>query len=105
MTCRELAFHPQLALRKQLLSGTLERPIPQTVLDRPKQGFTLPFERWMSGDLAPFVRDGMRTLASEGWVAADAPDRVWTAWRAGLAHWSHPWALGVLGHVAGGSHR
>ena len=55
-------------------------------------------ERVIGGELAPLVRDGLGALAAEGWVRPDAPDRVWTAWKAGSTHWSRPWGLSVLGH-------
>jgi hypothetical protein len=44
------------------------------------------------------VQHGMQHLAERGWLAPDAPDRIWASWRAGAAHWSRPWGLGVLGH-------
>jgi asparagine synthase (glutamine-hydrolysing) len=97
----ELGLHPQLVHRKQLLRGTIAPALPEAIARRPKQGFTLPFAQWMEGDLAPLVRDGMRTLAGNGWIRRDAPDRVWASWRSGAAHWSRPWGLGVLGHCIG----
>jgi asparagine synthase (glutamine-hydrolysing) len=97
----ELGFHPALARRKQLLSGTIDGRLPDAFARRPKQGFTLPFAQWMGGELAPIVHDGMRRLADSGWIANDAPDRVWTAWRSHAAHWSRPWGLAVLGHSLG----
>jgi asparagine synthase (glutamine-hydrolysing) len=94
----ELAFHPDLMIGKRLLAGTLARPLPDAVVQHPKQGFTLPFGRWMGGELGPFVQDGMRRLSEAGWIAPEAPERVWAAWRSGAAHWSRPWGLSVLGH-------
>ena len=94
----ELAHHPDLMIGKRLLTDTLEWPLPDAIVRHPKQGFTLPFDRWMNGELGPFVQDGMRRLSEAGWVAADAPDHVWRAWRRGAAHWSRPWGLSVLGH-------
>jgi asparagine synthase (glutamine-hydrolysing) len=93
-----LAFHPGLMRGKQLLAGTLERPLPDAIARHPKQGFTLPFGRWMAGELGPFVQDGMRRLSHAGWITPDVPDRVWASWRSGASHWSRPWGLGVLGH-------
>jgi asparagine synthase (glutamine-hydrolysing) len=98
----ELAFHPDLLQGKQLLSNTLERPLPDAVVRHPKQGFTLPFARWMNGALAPVVQDGLRRLAEGGWVTREAPARVLDDWNRGVAHWSRPWGLSVLGHFLGG---
>jgi asparagine synthase (glutamine-hydrolysing) len=94
----ELGFHDSLLPRKRLLHQTLERPLPDEVVRHPKQGFTLPFARWIGGALAPAVRDGMRRLGDSGWIDAAAPDRVWDAWKSGAVHWSRPWGLAVLGH-------
>ena len=94
----ELAFHSDLMTGKRLLAGTLDRPLPESIVRHPKQGFTLPFARWMEGELAPFVRDGMRRLSDAGWVAPGVPDVAWARWRQGASHWSRPWGLAVLGH-------
>jgi asparagine synthase (glutamine-hydrolysing) len=97
----EIGFHRALLNHKRLLYATLERQLPERIVDRPKQGFTLPFGRWIGGELAPFVRDGMRQLAAGGWILPDVPDRVWADWRDGVVHWSRPWGLSVLGHFLG----
>ena len=97
----ELGFHPELVPGKRLLSGTIDRPLPDAIARRPKQGFVLPFGDWMERELAPIVHDGMRRLADSGWIASGAPDLVWNAWRTGAAHWSRPWGLAVLGHSLG----
>src|SRR6185369_845593 len=73
----ELAWHPDLMAGKRLLSDTLARPLPAAVVEHPKQGFTLPFGRWMGGELGPFVQDGLRRLSAAGWIAPEAPDLVW----------------------------
>jgi asparagine synthase (glutamine-hydrolysing) len=93
-----LASHGALIPGKRLLAETLERPLPDEIVHHPKQGFTLPFDSWMRGELGPFVRDGMERLAKGGWVVPGVPDQAWTAWLEGSAHWSRPWGLGVLGH-------
>jgi asparagine synthase (glutamine-hydrolysing) len=98
----ELGFHPDLLREKQLLSGTLERPLPDAIVQHPKQGFTLPFARWMNAELAPVVQDGLRRLAEGGWITSETPDRVLRDWHRGVAHWSRPWGLSVLGHFLGG---
>ena len=93
----DLGGHPALMRNKRLLHETLARALPREAVARPKQGFTLPFSRWMGGELQPFVRSGMAYLAESGWIAPHVPDATWRAWQMGAAHWSRPWALGVLG--------
>jgi asparagine synthase (glutamine-hydrolysing) len=95
----ELGSHPPLLKRKALLHGTLERPLPAAIVQQSKQGFTLPFARWMREALEPFVQDGMRSAAGAGWIAESAPVLVWDDWINGSVHWSRPWALAVLGHL------
>jgi asparagine synthase (glutamine-hydrolysing) len=94
----ELGRRPGLLRHKRLLHETLERPLPDAIVGRPKQGFTLPFSRWIGGELAPVVRDGLAQLADAHWVTPDAPARVWNAWTSGRVHWTRPWGLAVLGH-------
>ena len=94
----QLSFCAELQAGKRLLYSTLERPLPDDIVRHPKQGFTLPFDRWMRGELGPFVRDGMQRLSKSGWITRDAPDRIWADWQAGVAHWTRPWGLAVLGH-------
>ena len=101
----ELGFHPSLLKHKRLLYDTLDRSLPGGIVGRPKQGFILPFGRWIGGELAPFVRHGMQQLASDGWIRRDAPDRVWADWRAGVVHWTRPWGLSMLGHFLEGKSR
>src|SRR4051794_35179639 len=93
----DLGARPALMRNKRLLHETLARPLPRSAVDRPKQGFTLPFATWMAADLEPFVRSGIARLAEDGWIAKGTGDDAWNAWRSGSAHWSRPWALGVLG--------
>ena len=93
----DLGAHPSLMRNKRLLHETLRRPLPPEAVDRPKQGFTLPFATWMAADLQPFVRSGMAHLVDAGWIAPGVPDATWSAWQRGAAHWSRPWALGMLG--------
>lgn len=98
----ELGRHPSLHAGKSLLHSTLARPLPAAVVEAPKQGFTLPFARWMHAELASFVREGLSSLARERWITHDGPSRVWNDWIAGDAHWSRPWGLGALGHFITG---
>jgi asparagine synthase (glutamine-hydrolysing) len=93
----DLGQYPGLMRNKRLLHETLVLALPHAAVNRPKQGFTLPFARWMRGELEPFVRSGMAFLARSGWIAEGAADDTWNAWQRGAMHWSRPWALGVLG--------
>jgi asparagine synthase (glutamine-hydrolysing) len=93
-----LGRRPALLARKQLLVRALERPLPDAIVSRPKQGFTLPFEHWIDGPLAGFVREGLDAAARDGWLHPAAPVTVLRDWQTRACHWSRPWGLAVLGH-------
>jgi asparagine synthase (glutamine-hydrolysing) len=96
----ELGRHAAARVGKRLLHRSLDVLLPDAIVQHPKQGFTLPFDRWMRGDLASFVRDGMHRLARRQWIASDVPERLWADWTRGTVHWSRPWGLSILGHFA-----
>ncbi len=78
----------------------MERLIPSEIIDRPKRGFTLPFEKWMRYELREEVTDGIRTLVSifeplRKDVLLGLWDRFCT--QPGKTGWIRPWSLYVLG--------
>lgn len=95
-----LGNQPQLMNNKRLLYETLRQPLPRSVYDRPKQGFTFPMEQWVGHELKGMVREGMNHLAQEGWIAAQVPAELEAAMQAKTIHWSRPWALAVCGQLA-----
>ncbi len=77
---------------KALLLDALGEALPRAVWDRPKMGFTLPFDPWMrqrAGELEA------QTLESKKFERR-AVETIWRKFRAGRVHWSRPWALLVL---------
>jgi hypothetical protein len=42
----------------------------------------------------------MQRAARAGWIAETAPTLVWDDWLWGRIHWTRPWGLAVLGHLA-----
>jgi asparagine synthetase B (glutamine-hydrolysing) len=101
----DLGFHAALVRRKRILHETLDRPLPENIVRQSKKGFTLPFARWIGGELAPAVQDGMRQLSESGWIGREVPDGVWRAWTSGTMHWTRPWGLAVLGHLVSSCHQ
>jgi asparagine synthase (glutamine-hydrolysing) len=59
----EYAFRLPLHLRrgnlgpKHILKKILYKHVPQQLIDRPKQGFGIPLEKWLSNELKPLVND------------------------------------------------
>jgi len=84
-------------LPKSLLLASLGVELPREIVNRPKRGFTLPFERWLRGEMRPVVEDA---LLKGDWdqtsISPSAVREVWDRFLAGETSWSRPWSLFVL---------
>jgi asparagine synthase (glutamine-hydrolysing) len=84
-------------LPKSLLLSSLGVELPREIVNRPKRGFTLPFERWLRGEMRPVVEDA---LLKSDWdqtsISPSAVREVWNRFLAGETSWSRPWSLFVL---------
>jgi asparagine synthase (glutamine-hydrolysing) len=82
---------------KALLLANMGVDLPSQVVNRPKRGFTLPFERWLRGEMRTVVQDA---LLKSDWdrisIRATAVREVWNRFLAGKTSWSRPWSLFVL---------
>src|SRR6266404_481707 len=82
---------------KSLLVASLGVELPREIVNRPKRGFTLPFERWLRGEMRPMVEDA---LLNSNWdqtsIRASAVREVWNRFLTGETSWSRPWSLFVL---------
>ncbi|HET6229107.1 MAG TPA: asparagine synthase (glutamine-hydrolyzing) [Longimicrobiaceae bacterium] len=91
-------------LSKPLLLSAVRDLLPNEVWDRPKRGFTLPFARWMRGELRDEVESVLHSPGVERLGLNPAAVRaVWNDFqqrRAGM-NWSRPWALYTLVRWAG----
>jgi len=87
---------------KALLIEALLDLLPAEVVDKPKQTFTLPWERWMRGVLKGKVASGLAEVAPPLRDALDAAEvqQVWRQFQAGETSWSRPWSLYVLNEWA-----
>ena len=85
---------------KRLLVDSLGGLLPDEIVHRPKQGFTLPFDPWMRGPLRAFCEErlGERGLAGRGIVSPDAVRQLWDSFINGGrdVSWSRLWVLVVL---------
>ncbi len=85
---------------KRLLVESLDGLLPNEVVHRPKQGFTLPFEVWMRGALRQFceTRLSPERLGSRGIFRSAQVQALWDAFLAGRREvsWSRLWILVVL---------
>jgi len=83
---------------KPLLVGALRGTLPDSIVHRPKRGFTLPFERWVRETLRPEVETSIGKLADgplAGLVSLQAAKAVWSDFLSGKTSWTRPWALFV----------
>ncbi|MDZ4753820.1 MAG: asparagine synthase (glutamine-hydrolyzing) [Phycisphaerae bacterium] len=66
---------------KWLLREVLHRRVPRELFDRPKQGFSIPLDRWLVGPLRPWAEELLseRRLREEGFFRPDAVRRLWDA--------------------------
>ncbi len=85
---------------KPLLVDSLDGMIPAECVNRPKQGFVLPFESWMRGPLRSFCEDHLGSDALDGRsvVNGDVVRRMWRGFVSGDPEmtWSRPWTLVAL---------
>ena len=85
---------------KRLLVESLGPLLPDSIVNRPKQGFTLPFDPWMRGPLRSFCerRLGDNGLAGRGLMNGAAVERLWQSFLAEGkdVSWSRLWTLVVL---------
>ena len=85
---------------KPLLAETLSDLLPLEVLQRPKMGFTLPFEKWMTLQLKEHISSvfaDSSQLNSCG-LHQNSVNHLWQRFlrRPGSVGWSRPWTLYVL---------
>ena len=85
---------------KQLLTDAFPDLLPREVIDRPKMGFTLPWELWMRNSLKPMCEEGLEALSEINVFAAAEISSIWDAFVQGSRRWpfSRVWSLVVLGH-------
>jgi asparagine synthase (glutamine-hydrolysing) len=85
---------------KPLLVNALEGSLPESIVRRPKRGFTLPFEPWLRGEMRREVEDVLVRKIGDGALggilAAPEAGRVWRDFLRGATSWTRPWSLYVL---------
>jgi asparagine synthase (glutamine-hydrolysing) len=85
---------------KQLLTDALPDLLPREIIDRPKMGFTLPWEVWMRTSLKPLCEAGLEVLSGLDVFDEREVESIWNAFILGSPRWtfSRVWSLVVLGH-------
>ncbi len=85
---------------KSLLVDSLGDLLPRDIVHRPKRGFTLPFARWMGGELRNFCEKRLhpQRIGSRGVFDASEVNKLWSFFIDGSREvsWSRLWVLVVL---------
>ncbi|MCB0769689.1 MAG: asparagine synthase (glutamine-hydrolyzing) [Flavobacteriales bacterium] len=83
---------------KKLLVDSLGDLLPREVVDRPKMGFTLPWELWMREDLRDFCADRLERLGKRSMFRSGTIDAQWRRFldRDPRVNWARLWSLVVL---------
>jgi asparagine synthase (glutamine-hydrolysing) len=85
---------------KRALAEATADVVPAAIRNRPKQGFTLPFARWMRAELRPFLDETFapHSLAACPWLDGPAAAGMWRDYLAGSDNraWSRVWTLAML---------
>ena len=84
---------------KKLLTDSLADLLPEEVINRPKMGFTLPWEHWMRKELKPMCEEGLDALSRLDSIDSKQISRIWESFLSGDQRWSFSrlWMLVVLG--------
>jgi asparagine synthase (glutamine-hydrolysing) len=84
---------------KPLLVGALKGALPNEIVHRKKQGFTLPFERWLRENLRPEMEATLQKMG-QGALGTllnhDSAMQVWNDFLNQRTSWSRVWSLYVL---------
>ena len=77
--------------RKWILKRALADVLPASILERSKEGFSIPMKNWLKRDLAPLMRDLLAPdrLRRRGWVEPDAVAARIAAHTAGRENHAH----------------
>ena len=85
---------------KKALADATADLVPSAIRARHKQGFTLPFSRWLRAELRPFLHETFNSasLAACPWLDPITTAQVWTDYQKQKDDraWSRVWTLAVL---------
>jgi asparagine synthase (glutamine-hydrolysing) len=84
---------------KQILRDILDLHVPRNLIDRPKQGFAIPIDRWLRGELRDWAEGllSVEDLRSTGVLHVGPVREIWAAHLSGRGnHGQILWALLML---------
>lgn len=83
---------------KHLLWQNLGTPLPDSIIHRPKQGFTFPFARWLRQEFYSEVKEVLLSPLDKisEFLNQDGVEQVWMDFEKGRTSWHRVWILYVL---------
>ncbi len=100
---RMLAVPGELKLRRNEPKWMLVDAVgdlPREIIDRPKQGFELPYKNWLAGAMRDQIESALCAPQLTGLLNAVAMREVWGDFLKGRLTWSRVWSFYVLGEWA-----
>ncbi|MBL7918030.1 MAG: asparagine synthase, partial [Bacteroidia bacterium] len=85
---------------KKLLTDSVGDLIPNDIINRPKMGFTLPWQHWLKNELKNFCTKNIEGLENKKLLNEGAAMELWNRFLNNdpLITWSRVWHLIVLNH-------
>lgn len=85
---------------KKLLTDAVEGLLPESIINRKKMGFTLPWSQWMNNELKPFCDENINRLTQTSYFKNSALLLLWDRFQRNdsLIPWYKIWHLAVLGN-------
>ena len=83
---------------KKLLIDALEGLLPDSIVHRPKMGFSFPWSGWIRNELREFCQSNLASLGQRGLIDRGHIDATWSAFLQGdrSTPWSRIWLLVAL---------
>lgn len=85
---------------KLLMRHVLRRHVPDSLIERPKQGFGMPMDHWLRGPLRGWAEDLLteQAVSDAGLLRPDVVARIWQEHLAGENRLAKLWPVLVLQH-------
>ena len=85
---------------KQLMVEALEPLLPKEIVHRPKQGFLLPWEKWMRSELSSFCEKQLLSISERSFINKKELMSYWQRFlkKDPAVRWSELWLFVVLGY-------
>ena len=83
---------------KALMLRALPTPLPQAVWNRPKLGFSIPFDLWLRGELKPMAEELLMSENSplNSICHAEMLQQIWKGFLRGKVRWTRVWTAIVF---------